>query len=342
LPPVELQIIKPKRMPVQRKKKRNLIKTTADTTCPRADPNYGVGVNPISRLIQIQQAKKEKEPVYTLTAERGVPRRREFVIQVQVGENVCTGVGPNKKLAKRNAAESMLQMLGYSRQPPQPTKPAIKSTNSDSIPSTDKKVTFIDQGLDANLNRQLVPGVLFMPDGNRGAGQAFLTINNNRNGNDSYKAPIAGQSSAKTTSVIAKELLEQGMSTTADAILKSRVMNSFTENKVMSRPKDKLLHLADVLGFHVQFTDFPKGNNKVEVLSLVSLSTNPQNQEQHHVSHGSGATIDDSHDNAALAALYNLSEMVIETNTDMIEKIKNGENHNSLIEKAADAPKCEP
>ena len=48
----------------------------------KGDPTYGVGVNPISRLIQIQQAQKKKEPVYTLLAERGMPRRREFVMQV--------------------------------------------------------------------------------------------------------------------------------------------------------------------------------------------------------------------------------------------------------------------
>lgn len=48
----------------------------------KADPNYGVGINPISRLIQIQQAQQKKEPVYTLLNERGLPRRREFVIQV--------------------------------------------------------------------------------------------------------------------------------------------------------------------------------------------------------------------------------------------------------------------
>ena len=48
----------------------------------KADPDYGVGINPISRLIQIQQAKKEKEPVYMLLAEKGMPRRKEFVIQV--------------------------------------------------------------------------------------------------------------------------------------------------------------------------------------------------------------------------------------------------------------------
>lgn len=39
-------------------------------------------MNPISRLAQIQQAKKEKEPEYLLLSERGMPRRREFIMQV--------------------------------------------------------------------------------------------------------------------------------------------------------------------------------------------------------------------------------------------------------------------
>lgn len=50
----------------------------------KADPNYGVGINPISRLIQIMQAQKKKEPVYTLITERGLPRRREFIMQVMM------------------------------------------------------------------------------------------------------------------------------------------------------------------------------------------------------------------------------------------------------------------
>eukprot|EP00061_Rhincodon_typus_P016379 g44570.t1 len=44
-------------------------------------PEYGQGMNPISRLAQIQQAKKEKEPEYLLLSEKGLPRRREFVMQ---------------------------------------------------------------------------------------------------------------------------------------------------------------------------------------------------------------------------------------------------------------------
>lgn len=69
---------------------------------------------------------------------------------MQVGEHVCSGVGPNKKLAKRSAAEAMLQLLGYSRPSPQPGKPAIKTDTNSTVNQqhtnlTDKKVTFIDQ-----------------------------------------------------------------------------------------------------------------------------------------------------------------------------------------------------
>ncbi len=60
-----------------KKKSKNLIKVEQ-----KANPEYGQSINPISRLIQIQQAKKQKEPVYTLIAEKGMPRRREFVMQV--------------------------------------------------------------------------------------------------------------------------------------------------------------------------------------------------------------------------------------------------------------------
>lgn len=34
-------------------------------------------------------------------------------MQVKVNNEVATGTGPNKKVAKRNAAEAMLLQLGY-------------------------------------------------------------------------------------------------------------------------------------------------------------------------------------------------------------------------------------
>ena len=67
-----------------RKKSKNLIKLEAkiDYASETATAS-NQSINPISRLIQIQQAKKQKEPVYNLVAERGMPRRREFVMQVR-------------------------------------------------------------------------------------------------------------------------------------------------------------------------------------------------------------------------------------------------------------------
>uniref|UniRef100_A0A8B9DGC1 Double-stranded RNA-binding protein Staufen homolog 2 n=1 Tax=Anser cygnoides TaxID=8845 RepID=A0A8B9DGC1_ANSCY len=92
-------------------------------TILKTGPEYGQGMNPISRLAQIQQAKKEKEPEYVLLSERGMPRRREFVMQVKVGNEITTGTGPNKKIAKRNAAEAMLLQLGYKASTPLQDQP---------------------------------------------------------------------------------------------------------------------------------------------------------------------------------------------------------------------------
>lgn len=83
-----------------KKKSRNLIKEKLEASSSADE------INPISQLIQIQQARKEKEPVYTVIDERGTARRREFVIEVSAGGLTASGTGPNKKLAKKYAAES--------------------------------------------------------------------------------------------------------------------------------------------------------------------------------------------------------------------------------------------
>ena len=54
--------------------------------------------------------------------ERGAPRKREFVMEASVNGVSCTGVGPNKKIAKRNAAQALLAALGYVS----PTSPSVK------------------------------------------------------------------------------------------------------------------------------------------------------------------------------------------------------------------------
>ena len=297
------------KMPVNKKKNRNLIKLQ------KACVEYGVGINPISRLIQIQQAKKEKEPVYSLLAERGLPRRREFVIQVAVGEQTCTGVGPNKKLAKRTAAEQMLQLLGYSRPSPQPQKPAIKTADSVSSGPSDKKVTFQDMESTSSpsvMARQLVPGVLVLPE-NTSLKFPSTSASNNTSPSTSIPAQgingFTGENFAQTTAVIAKELLDQGVSPTAEALKKTVEASVGTGGPVNSVHQKRLEYLGKVLGFTVEYSYFFKGipGGKQEYLSLVSLSTNPP-----RVYHGSGPDVEVSHNMAALNALRELSEINLE------------------------------
>ncbi|CAH1979298.1 unnamed protein product [Acanthoscelides obtectus] len=107
--PADKDIAQPKRKRVPIKMKtRNLIKVNVDNSENVEE------INPIAQLVQIQQANREREPVYTVLEERGAPRRREFVIKASVNGHSCTGVGPNKKTAKRNAAEALLVELGHS------------------------------------------------------------------------------------------------------------------------------------------------------------------------------------------------------------------------------------
>lgn len=127
--------------PATKKKSRNLIKVYQE---PRSENEATEEVNPVSRLVQIQQAKREREPVYNLIDEKGAPRRREFVMEVTMGQHSAKGIGPNKKLAKRAAAESLLTQLGYSKPSPQPAKPSIKTGDSENTEAKPRKVTFLE------------------------------------------------------------------------------------------------------------------------------------------------------------------------------------------------------
>merc|ERR1719300_1591588 len=329
LPPVASAMVpKPRKVVPGKKKSRNLIKTEPKDGIPGVVPVMGLGgdggqsINPISRLIQIQQARKEKEPVYSLVAERGMPRRREFVMQVTVGQQSATGSGPNKKLAKRAAAEALLQLLGYSRPGPQPSKPALRSPGEGGG-EKGRKLTFVDEvnnGCANNGGRQLVPGLLYIDDkapkyktppivsgapapaggggGGGGGAGSQQPVNGACNGH-----PANGHGGQAAT--IAAELLRGGTSPTAEALVVPQNMPQLPPQGQGVSPKEQLAYLSQVLGFSVSYTDFPK---KGEYLSLVSLSTNPP-----QVSHGAGATLEGSHNNAAHTALRTLASNGLDT-----------------------------
>lgn len=276
LPPVPTPLYpRPKsKIQLNKKKNRNLIKSELQQQ--KADPNYGVGINPISRLIQIMQAQKKKEPVYTLVVERGLPRRREFIMQVEVEDKTCTGTGPNKKLAKRSAAEAMLQILGYTKPSPQPVKSAFKHPTSGegNQSNGDKKVTFVEGDPPAESTekptgptqstQQRVPGLLHLPTTN-----SKLVMNSS--------APSSSSSLTQKESLV-----------NLASILKPNL-----------RPEIQLRELCKALGQELEIDDFTKKRpTGTEHITRITVGKEPcQNF------HGSSNTLESSRDMAALDAL---------------------------------------
>ncbi|XP_055294692.1 double-stranded RNA-binding protein Staufen homolog 1 isoform X1 [Moschus berezovskii] len=309
-------------LPTVERVKPRIKKKTKSIVRLQSGPEYGQGMNPISRLAQIQQAKKEKEPEYLLLAERGLPRRREFVMQVKVGNHTAEGSGTNKKVAKRNAAENMLEILGFRVPQAQPSKPALKSEEKTPIkkPGDGRKVTFFEPGSgDENgtsnkedefrmpylSHQQLPAGILPMvPE----VAQAVGVSQGHHTKDFTRVAPNPAK--ATVTAMIARELLYGGTSPTAETILKSNISSGHAPHGPLTRPSEQLDYLSTVQGFQVEYKDFPK-NNKNEFVSLINCSSQPP-----LISHGIGKDVESCHDMAALNILKLLSELD-QQNTEM-------------------------
>ncbi|XP_045018528.1 double-stranded RNA-binding protein Staufen homolog 1 isoform X2 [Bubalus kerabau] len=309
-------------LPTVERVKPRIKKKTKSIVRLQGGPECGQGMNPISRLAQIQQAKKEKEPEYLLLAERGLPRRREFVMQVKVGNHTAEGSGTNKKVAKRNAAENMLEILGFKVPQAQPSKPALKSEEKTPIkkPGDGRKVTFFEPGSgDENgtsnkedefrmpylSHQQLPAGILPMvPE----VAQAVGVSQGHHTKDFARVAPNPAK--ATVTAMIARELLYGGTSPTAETILKSNISSGHAPHGPLTRPSEQLDYLSTVQGFQVEYKDFPK-NNKNEFVSLINCSSQPP-----LISHGIGKDVESCHDMAALNILKLLSELD-QQNTEM-------------------------
>ncbi|MBN3295237.1 STAU2 protein, partial [Amia calva] len=278
-------------------------------TILKTGPEYGQGMNPISRLAQIQQAKKEKEPEYVLLSERGMPRRREFIMQVKVGNEVATGTGPNKKVSKRNAAETMLLQLGYKASTPaqnQPEKPienkgwnGQKAAFPEATSNTQKGILHLSpdvyQEMEASRNKT-----------GPGATSNYLTPKDIGQGSSSFFT------STSNTAAIARELMLNGSSPTAEAIgLKGKAPASPCASV---QPSQQLEYLARIQGFQVQYND---GQNGKECMTYLTLSPVQM------TFHGIGSCIEASHDQAALSALKQLSEQGLDPVEGAI-KLENG------------------
>ncbi|KAM6900736.1 double-stranded RNA-binding protein Staufen homolog 2 [Xenentodon cancila] len=279
-------------------------------TILKTGPDYGQGMNPISRLAQIQQAKKEKEPEYQLLSERGMPRRREFIMQVKVNNEVATGTGPNKKVAKRNAAEAMLLQLGYkaSTVPQNPSEMdkgwnGQKVSFTETTSNTQKGLLHLSpdvyQEMEASRKQSAsAPG----PGGSSGGSVNYMSSKDMvpcsaplPPGHPPYYS--GSSTSPSPTATMARELLLNGQSPTADASLPMKGKN--VACGVSVQPAQQLDYLAHIQGFQVQYSDAQSGKDFVTYLTLSPVQM---------TFHGTGSTLQASHDQAALSALKKLSE----------------------------------
>ncbi|XP_043923161.1 double-stranded RNA-binding protein Staufen homolog 2 [Protopterus annectens] len=285
-------------------------------TILKTGPEYGQGMNPISRLAQIQQAKKEKEPEYMLLSERGMPRRREFVMQVKVGNEGATGTGPSKKVAKRNAAEAMLLQLGYKASTPLQTateKPNENKAWNGQTSSFPEQTSNSQKGI-----LHLSPDVYQEMEASRNKGTPGSTVN--------YlpHKEISQSPSAffNNTAAIPRELLLNGASPAAEAIgLKGKAPSS---SSVVVQPTQQLEYLARIQGFQVQYNIKQNGNEYMTYLALSPVQM---------TFHGIGSSIEASHDQAALSALKQLSEQGLDP-VDGAMKVENGAIENSSSQRS--------
>ncbi|XP_053324190.1 double-stranded RNA-binding protein Staufen homolog 2 isoform X4 [Spea bombifrons] len=275
-------------------------------TIIKASPEYGQGMNPISRLAQIQQAKKEKEPEYVLLSERGIQRRREFIMQVKVGEHTATGTGPNKKTAKRNSAEAMLLQLGYKASSPASDKPVKTGESQDwneqnSGPAeqtnTPKGILHLSpdvyQEMEASRTKTVPPATV-----------SYLSSKELGQQSSSFFSTSATQG---CTAAIARELLTNGTSPTAEAI--GFTGNILTGPSSTVQPSKQLEYLAGIQGLQAalsalkQFSE--QGLDSVEC-PLMSESGKPFEQAKHrgemadNKQANSGTTTQDCKDSKAV------------------------------------------
>ncbi|XP_049873278.1 double-stranded RNA-binding protein Staufen homolog 2 isoform X2 [Pectinophora gossypiella] len=261
-----------KRKPQPTKKKpRNLIKEGG-----AAAGEAGGADNPISRLAVARHAVRARSPQYRVLEERGAARRREFLVQCDAPPHQATGLGPNKKTAKRRAAHNVLLAMEM-----------------------------------ANASEGGIPAAVAEP-GTNGPVDSGKNSANGDNKRKEGEAPTAGGANSEVRQPVPGVLLmdyhqRSGQPTQPNGVSEC----SATGGGGGSTPgaKDQLMYLAQLLGFTVQFSDFPKRNHG-EYLSLVSLSTEPP-----VMCHGGGPSTAHSHEQCSRAALRALALMGLDAPT---------------------------
>ncbi|KAJ4918565.1 hypothetical protein JOQ06_027901 [Pogonophryne albipinna] len=204
----------------------------------------------------------------------------------------------------------MLLQLGYkaSTGPQSPTELGYKASTGPQSPTemdnkgwNGQKASFTE----ATSNTQkgllhLSPDVYQEMEASRKQGGGVSPgINNSGNSGNSYMTskdmpPYFSSSSPSPTATMAREMLLNGQ-TPANAELHLKGKNC----GVNVQPAQQLDYLARIQGFQVQYSDAQSGKDFVTYLTLSPVQM---------TFHGTGSTLQASHDQAALSALKQLSE----------------------------------
>ena len=73
------------------------------------DPLFNLVLKFLKSDYSVSSYLKKYKTRKKVISERSVARKKEFVMQCSINDKIATGMGPNKKTAKKNAAENMLR-----------------------------------------------------------------------------------------------------------------------------------------------------------------------------------------------------------------------------------------
>ncbi|CAB3399227.1 unnamed protein product [Caenorhabditis bovis] len=302
----------------------------------KMDPDYGHQINPVSRLIQVLQTKKQPHPTFQLVGEDGLNRCKEFMIKVTCGEQSCVGSGPNKRLAKRAAAEAMLALIGYVKPLPPPGKSLLKKKSTESTESKILSETADGEAVPTAQEISATPPAETEPkekleevaennEAESEGGKRRVTFSTevqacpppgDLNYPNSEIAPLKMEIVFEGKIRRMKRLKESKRNLTPEQKIAVAVMaseffeqleaqkNSMTFDGTRAPAFEHLERIASEFKFGVQYTPFPKKIGCDEIFSLVSLGF-----DDPMVCHGVGATAMEAEENAALAALGKLKQI---------------------------------
>ncbi|CAO4382917.1 unnamed protein product [Caenorhabditis nigoni] len=299
----------------------------------KMDPLYGHQINPVSRLIQVTQAKSRQHPTFELLSENGVSKYKEFVIQAKYGEFVCEGKGPNKRLAKRAAAEEMLDLIGFVKPLPPPGKSLLKK-NPDAdyshtqithwtgppSPKAVEEIPCVPTPSDVQTKLCIETGLEEKTDGSPDTEKRRVTFNS-----EVYACPPPGDQnypnsilqSLKKDTIVEGKFRKLKRSKEHRRVLTAEQMQELSDKAELfldsakqgfsSDPFDTAHHQLDRLSqcfkFSVHYTAFPQTEMNQE-FTIVSLGLDTP-----LVGHGTGDTTEEADERAALDAITKLKQL---------------------------------